>query len=239
VRITTLGKFQVRVGVRNVAKHVLRQRRAGELLGLLLITPAHSLSYDQIAEALWPDKDPAAAQILFHHATSALRRIFEPDLPEKFPSRYLEVSDGLVVLHPPPGSSVDYERFDTSCKQQAWEAALACYEGEFLPEYRYADWSIVIRQRLMQNYQHALLEQAAAWIAEGRYTEVLDACQRVVALEPWQEQAVLLGMRACLKLNDRTGALRWYKNLEKSLRIDLGAEPQEELQSLYHSLLKR
>ena len=49
----------------------------------------------------------------------------------------------------------------------------------------------------------------------------------------------MLGMRACIELGDTARALRLYRTLEKTLRNDLGVEPQSELQKLYHSLLNR
>ncbi len=74
---------------------------------------------------------------------------------------------------------------------------------------------------------------------EGQFALVLDACRKLVAAEPWQEQAVLLGMQACMGLGDAAGALRFYQTLEKTLRTELGVKPQAELQELYCSLLKR
>ncbi len=235
--IATLGGWQVRVGRREVVSQSLRQRRSGELLGLLLISPGRTLSFDQVSEALWPDKDPVAAQILFHHATSTLRRVLEPDLPDKFPSRYLEVTEGQVSLQLPPASIIDYETFAAHCRREEWAQALACYGGEFLPQYRYAEWAIAHWQWLTQYYQLTLLKMAETWLAEARHAEALDACQKILATEPWQEQAVLLGMRACLGLGNRSGALRLYKSLEKRLRTELGIEPQPELQSFYQAMI--
>jgi len=47
---------------------------------------------------------------------------------------------------------------------------------------------------------------------------------------------VELGMRACLALNDLTGARRLYRELEKRLHDELGVAPQAELQALYRAL---
>jgi len=60
----------------------------------LLLSPGRRLSAEQVAEQLFPEREQRAAQVLFHHATSALRRALEPELPDKFPSRYLEVEEG-------------------------------------------------------------------------------------------------------------------------------------------------
>jgi DNA-binding SARP family transcriptional activator len=233
LQIITLGRFEIWQGQRQVAQKSLRQRRAAELFALLLLTPDHCLAFDEVVEALWPDKPPQASRTGFHQATSALRRALEPDLPDKFPSRYLKVDEGQVRLCLPPGSRLDYQDFEAHCKQGQWQAALSLYAGDLLPEFRYADWVVAQRQWLMQDYQRALLAHATQLLEINGFQEALDACRRVLALEPWQEQAVLLGMRACLGLDDLTGARRLYSNLEKSLRDDLGAEPQAKLQKFY------
>ena len=56
-----------------------------------MISPGRALNREQIIELFWPEKPPGAANTPFHQATSALRRALEPDLPDKFPSRYLAV----------------------------------------------------------------------------------------------------------------------------------------------------
>ena len=236
LHVQTLGRFEVRQGKRSMEMSMFRQRRAGELLALLLIAPHRTLSSEQIAETLYPERPPGSARASFHHTTSALRRALEPDLPEKFPSRYLEVEEGRVTLHLPPGSWVDVEVFETHCQRGEWKEALSLYGGEFLPEYRYADWTIAPRERMGLFYQQALLEAARARLAAGQSAGALEACRRLLALEPWHEEAVLLGMRACVALNDLPGARRLYLALEKALREDLDTAPQRELQDFYRSL---
>jgi DNA-binding SARP family transcriptional activator len=237
LHIVTLGRFEVRRGTRAVPDQAWRRRRAGELFRLLLVSPVHLLSRDQVFEALWPDKSPRSTPALFHQSTSALRRALEPNLPEKFPSRYLEVEEGQVALHLPPGSWIDFTAFWHHLRAQDWEAAVAVYDGELFPGDRYADWAVVPRQRLIQGFIQAARAVAQKRLERGEFNAALEACRRVLALEPWQEEAVLLGMQACLALNDRAGALRLYRELERSLAEALGIEPQAELQQFYRSLL--
>jgi len=136
----------------------------------------------------------------------------------------------------PAGSWIDFETFDEHCRCGAWEEALALYGGDLLPQYRYADWALFPRERLALMHQRALLGAAEARLAAGRATEALDACQRLLAVEPWHEGAVLLGMRACVALDDLATARRLYLKLEKTLREELNTAPQAALQSYYRSL---
>jgi DNA-binding SARP family transcriptional activator len=236
LRVHLLGEMRVWQGNRRIDKQELRLRRAGELLGLLLITEGSILAADEVSEALCPKKDIEAARHIYHHATSALRRALEPELPDKrFPSRYLDVEEGFVRLHLPPGSWVDSFAFEALCKKRDWEAAVALYRGDFLPEYRYADWAATYRERLAERYHDALLALAQARLEQADWPSALELARRLIARDPWNETAVSVAMRACLGLNDRSAARRYYQRLQKTLQEELGVQPQEELQALYQS----
>ena len=236
LKVVTLGKFEVTSGQRPVDRSGLRQRKAGELFMILVLAPTHSMAADQVIEILWPEREPEAAQSFLHQATSGLRRALEPELPEKFPSRYMTVEEGQISLNIPGGSQIDFEEFEAACRNHEWEKSLALYSGDFLPNYLYSDWSVLQRQRLSYQYQQALLNQAETWMRCGEFRQALDACEQVLALEPWQEKAALLGMTACLENGDRATARRIYQRLEKSLKEELDIEPQAELQKLYRSI---
>jgi DNA-binding SARP family transcriptional activator len=236
--IVTLGKFEVWQGKRQVSPRALGKRRARELLALLLLAPTHTLSFDQVVDALWRDKTPTAAQALFHQATSALRRALEPELPDKFPSRYVQVEEGQITLHLPAGSTIDFQAFEAHCCAEEWEAALALYRGDLFPDDRYAEWTIAPREHLKRLYLRALLITAHRQMKAGRAREALETCHRILEIDPWQEDAVLLGMRACLAFNDRAGAIRLYRELERTLREELNTVPQAALRKLYESLMQ-
>ncbi len=234
LKVITFGSLEVWVGAKMVDARILRQRRAGELLALLLSSPGCSLSADNVTEALCPEKDLQAAMDFYHHAISSLRRILEPDLPDRrFPCRYLEVSEERVTLTLPPGSKIDFIEFQHHIQARQWEQALSIYQGEFLPLIRYAEWTLPLRQHFADQYEQALLARAAECLSAGDAPACLTLARRVLLHNSWQEQAVALGMRAALALGDRASALKLYHRLEKDLEKELGIEPQTELQQLY------
>ncbi len=236
LHIRTLGRFQVRQGSRTIPDHFWRQRRAGELFRLLLVSPDRALERDEIVEALWHGRSHESVQALFHQATSALRRALEPELPDKFPSRYLRIQDGRVCLNLPTGSWVDFETFGQCVDRAEWQAACLLYQGDLFPSDRYAAWAVVPRERLIRLYLRTLLAAAGQDLRTDPQA-ALDKCRRVLEIDPWQENAVLIGMRACVAANDRATALRLYRELERTLRDDLDTAPEETLRRLYRSLL--
>lgn len=235
-----MGKFEVHQGRRVIDKRTWSKRRAGELLALLVATPGHSLTAEQAAEALSPEKSAETAQTVIHHATSELRRILEPELPDRrFPSRYLEVNDRLISLHLPSGSRLDFEAFERAVRTRDWEHALALYGGEFLPEFRYADWAANRREQLTEHFRQALLAFAQDRLDNKDWLAALDFARRLIALDPWHEGAVLVAMRACQEMGDLSMARRYFKRLEKTLWEELGVMPQEELTAFYRALDNR
>jgi len=233
LNIVTLGKFEVRQREYLIDKSAWQQRKSGELFRLLLISPGQALTRDEVIETLWPDKSIGQAQPLFHRATSQLRRVLEPDLPDKFPSRYLEVEEGRITLYLPPGSRLDFVEFEQQVCGERWGTALALYGGELFPEDRYADWAAAPRERYTQLYLRVLLIQAQLDYDTHDFTAALERCRRALAIEPWHEAAALLGMRTCLAQLDRPNALRIYRTLERNLHDELGLAPMPELQALY------
>lgn len=237
LHIFTLGRFEVyRQGVAIPAEAWRRQ--AGELFRLLLISPGRTLSREQIIDALWPEKSPSAATIFFHQATSTLRRILEPDLPNKFPSRYLLVEEGQVILRLPSDSKIDFEVFELYVNKKEWDSALELFQGEPFGKDRYHDWASLKREQIIQQGMKALLASGTKSFETGNIEQALVSCQRILAEEPWNEQAVLLGMQGYLQLNDRHGALQLFRNLERCLNEEFGILPAPELREIYQSLVK-
>lgn len=243
LHVRGLGGFQVHVGRRLTAERQWQRRKAGELFRYLLLQPRRSATLHAVMDELWPEQPSAAAQAQFHQATSTLRRLLEPDLPDRFPSRYLRYEGERVVLHLPPGSTVDFEQFETAVMDALaaqeiapLEAALALYVDDLFPQDVYADWAAPWRERLAQLLVRALLSLGALYLAADAPLRTLDCCRRVLERDAWQEDAVLLAMQAHLCLSNRPAALRLYHTLARTLRDELGIAPRDDLAKLAASL---
>jgi len=240
IQVKTFGQFVLQVGANIVSKESLRQRRAGELLALLLSSPGYTLSAEQVIEAMCPEKKNNAAVDFYHHAISALRHLLEPDLPDRrFPCRYLEVSEERVMLIIPPASKIDFLEFEQTVQNKEWEKSIALYQGEYMALFPYLEWTIALRQHYADLFEQALLALASDRLSAGAASDCLDLVRRALLHNPWQEQAALLGMRAALHMNDRMTAIKLYQRLEKTITKELGIAPHQELQKFYSEIQKQ
>ncbi len=231
MRIRGLGGFSIQIGNVTVDARELERRRAGELFRVLLLAPGQGMARDMLLDQLWPNTPVAAAQQSLNQASSVLRRVLEPDMPAKFPSRYLSTEGERVQLRLPRGSSVDVFRFEAA-SLRGEQDALALYAGELFPADRFCDWAAAPRERLRGLFVHVSNSHAQASLDTGDAARALALARAVIAQDAWDEVAVLVGMKAALALHDRRQALLLYRALEKALREGLQLAPNTALTQL-------
>jgi predicted ATPase len=162
VAITLLGGFAIAIHGEPLTDVHWRLRKARDLVKLLALAPAHRLHREQLMEALWADRDPAAAANNLNQVVHAARRVLG--------AAAIELRDELLTLH----ATVDVDDFERAADHAigtgspgAHGAALALYGGELLPEDRYEDWTIERRERLEQ--LRAELESSSAGAYSARH----------------------------------------------------------------------
>jgi DNA-binding SARP family transcriptional activator len=239
LRIYGLGGFSVWQGRHLIPDQHWQRRKAGELFRFLLLQTNHSASREEILEALWPDHPLQAAIDLLHQATSTLRHLLEPDLPDKFPSRYLLVEGERVYLKLPDGSMIDFIDFERQLpaaiqlkRINPLQMALALYQSDLFLLDQYSDWSAARRERLAQQYTRGLLELGQLHLIQEEFFEAVDRSRSILSRDPWNEDAVMLGMKAYLGLRDAPHAISLYKKLEKVLKDELDLFPRLDLREL-------
>lgn len=241
-----LGQFSVWQGHRRIPDQVWHRRKAGELFRYLLLRPDKSVGREEILEDIWPDSPPAAGQDLLHQATSALRRILEPDLPDKFPSRYLIVEGERIFLKLPPSSQIDFDNFlrEMPAAIQSGDFnqlkyAVSLYVDELFPMDRYKDWSSGYREQLTTLLHNGLLQLGKAYFQRELFFDAINCAKGVLKLDPWSEDAALLAMQAYIHLNEHPRALHIYGQLQKTLKEDLDIAPRADLRSLAEQVRNR
>lgn len=250
LRVQCLGRFHLWRGETEITRWQRSAARA--VFQYLLVHRNHTVPMDVLIEILWPGSDPAQSRKNLNQAVAALRRALEPELASGMDSRYLDVSDGTYTLRLPPGSWVDFEAFEGGLRPfldrqreakpenaEALEATLALYEGDFLSEARYNEWTVLIRERLRTLYLTGLRILAHSHLTTGRPAAAIDAATRALEMDGWDEEAVLVLMRAHEAQGNLPAAIRAYERLCRRLRRDLDLPPRQDLTELYERLRRR
>ncbi|TPI65171.1 hypothetical protein FJ417_00925 [Mesorhizobium sp. B3-1-7] len=223
VSIHLLGRFAVSVDDRVVPAAEWRRDRAAALVKLLALRPGHRAHREQIMETFWPDADPDAAGASLRKAVHFARRALGGrDL--------IDVSNDIVALAPDVELAIDTESFETAAKaalrgddSKAFAHAADLYGGRLLPDDLFVEWLDAPRAQLQQRYSD-LLRAGNLW-------------QRLIALDPADEQAQCALMQVALDAGNRVEAIRQFNQLRDNLHAELGVGPSAATIALYEKAL--
>jgi DNA-binding SARP family transcriptional activator len=208
--IGLLGRFAVRVDGRPVPPDAWRHKRAAELVKVLALADRHRLHCEQVTDLLWPDLAPDAAAVNLRKAVHFARASL---------GAAPAIARRGVMLELCPGGQVFVDALAFEAAARAGQvSALDLYQGELLPEDRYAAWAEEPRERLRGLYLR-LLKTAELW-------------ERVLDVDPADEEAHQALMRRAIGAGDRRAAIRQFERLREHLRADLGVGPDQDSVSL-------
>ncbi len=252
-----LGKPTISYGPSSLADLLAAKEQA--LLIYLACQPGKRFSRDHLATLLWGGTSPERTRYNLRRALWHLRSALdEVDLPSE---RCLSADDSWVTVPLSAPTWVDALAFEevfdagdqrlemelspTSKGTRRVRESLDLYRGEFLAGFSisqapdFEHWLLVEREHLSQLLLRALTTLIQSYIAWGKRDEGISVCQRLLELDPLQEDIHRLLMRLYWDTGRRTRALRQYHTLERVLRRELDIEPVRETQELYERILEQ
>lgn len=207
VEIRTLGRFAVVVDGEEVPSSEWGSRRARTLLKRLVAARGWPVTREELFELLWPD-DAGSSRLGARLSVqlSAVRRVLNGGVIADRSTVRLDLDHVVVDLEVLGSATTD-------------DAILDVYDGEFLPEDRYDDWSRPVRD-----------EARAAFAAAGH--RILTAAgperraavaRRLIEADPYDEAAHLALVRSAAELG-RLGAAREAHDAYAEKMTELGVE---------------
>lgn len=218
VKVTLLGDFELRIDGRQVAPETFGRRDPLRLVKFLALAPSRRVHRDQVVDTLWPDAAFDSVANRLHKAAHFVRKA--TDCADS-----VVLSGDTVALFPNSDMEIDAVEFDRLARdvtatgdRSSIERALAIYAGDLLPYDVYEDWAFHHRQRLQLRFRELLR-------AAGDF-------ERLVAVDPTDEDGHVGIMRVMLRRGDRSGVLRQFDVLRGILEQELGVGPSVEACSL-------
>jgi DNA-binding NarL/FixJ family response regulator len=244
VRISLLGGFRVeRFGV-VLPEAAWRRRTAKRLTKLLAADPRHALQREQVIDTLWPGTGTGSALNNFAKALHAARRALEPDLSPRATSAFLKLVDELVVLDS-GGVVIDTDEFEWLAHRAleeesigAYDAALAAYGGELLPEDHGVPWADARRGALRDLHLRLLIGRAESLENAGASGRAAETLRKALQSDPTREDIHRRLMLLYARVGMPEEAVRQFHTCRETLLHELQRVPRQETEALYRDLLK-
>ena len=241
LQLTLLGKLEVtRDGI------PLEKFTYQKSLALLCYLAMAKRPYPRefLAALLWGESTEANARAGLRKSLSELRQRV---------GGHLLIERHQAAFNREAAYTLDVERFETQikrCRQRngadlypdeadKLALALATYRGDFLSGFHirrapaFEEWAVMERERLRLDAIQGLHLLANHYLAQGEYDRAIRHVRRLLALEPYQEEAYRQLMSLLALNGRREAALIQYQTCRRLLRDELGVEPQPETTALY------
>ncbi|MCM2389883.1 AfsR/SARP family transcriptional regulator [Streptomyces albipurpureus] len=177
----------------------------------------------------------------------SLRRVLEPELASRQPSRFIRSDpSGRYWFDPSDCWWTDVDDVAqlsrTACAARragesaaaiaAYERLLAYYDQGFLPEEMYQDAFAPFRTTHERGHEEALIQLLRLHRQAGHLYEALTCATRILDGDPYSEEAATSVVEIHLEQGSLTGAISQLEQFIRTLHEDLGVSPSPELLSL-------
>lgn len=200
----------------------------------------------ELSEVLWPGSAGNRANRL-HVTQHYLRRVLEPELASRQPSRFIRSDpSGRYWFDPSDCWWTDADEVallsksacaarradDTTAATASYERLLAYYDQGFLPEEVYQDAFVPFRAAYEREHEEALLQLLRLHRQAGQLYEALTCAMRILDRDPYSEEAATCVVEIHLAQGSLTGAISQLEQFVRTLREELGVAPSPELLAL-------
>lgn len=251
LKIKLFGRFEVWRDEVLVHPQAWGRRKTQTLLKVLLSERGRVFTQDQLIEILFPDLEPTKTARNLYGRIGEIRHALEPTLDKSTDSQYvLNAGPGGYCFSKEVSCWLDTEEFEKQIKAaqaseragrwpealDTYRQALDLYQGDFLAEDLYEEWTLSPRQHWRELYLTALSQCAECHARMGEYSQALEQCQKALKTEPGRESVYRQKMLYRSLAGQHGEALKVYSECVKVLQAHLNVKPSPETCALHEQI---
>jgi two-component SAPR family response regulator len=176
-----------------------------------------------------------------------INKVLEPDRKSRSEFKYIlrqgatyqldmrHISVDLDVIEACIAWGNEHTHKDPSVSIEAYRKALELYQGSFLPNRVYDDWTIEERERVQVLILGAFITLAEL-VLEENPMESIRLAQRALLIDHTWEDAYRIEMKAFIQRGNRPQAIKAYRQCQAVLREEFGIDPLPQTQRLLSSI---
>ncbi|RAV17786.1 response regulator [Paenibacillus contaminans] len=241
-KVLCLGGFHIELSGETGKTLTWKTKKERELCALLIHCEGRPVNAATIIEALWPGYDLNKAKTYLYTCLSYLRKsLAEGGVPiriQKTDQGFAAELDGLAV------DVFEFERLlgdvlaEGMMDDYIYDKMNGLYKGEYMEACDFG-WTTSRQLELKASYVRALRRWYAHFRSRSRPALAIDSLQKLLSLAPDSELDGRELIRLHLELGNRNEAYRVCLQLEQAVRVQLGAELEEETKQLFRQTMEK
>ena len=244
IRIATLGQFNLWIGGEKIDSKAWGRDKTVQLLQYLISNrKRHALHKEKIMDHLWEDWNDRDFKVALH----GINKVLEPNRPSRTEPTYI-VRQGVSYQLNLEELWIDVDALekyiilgneffgtDNVAAKKAYKHAIDLYQGVYLPNRVYEDWSSEEREKSQLLILGAYITLAELLLQE-KPIESIRLAQNALAIDATWEDAYRIQMRAYLAKGNRPQAIKTYMKCEVVLEEEYGIPPLPETKKLLQAI---
>ena len=245
MRILFLGNFQVVIRDRIVEEWPSKKGKS--IFAYLSYHSNRRICRDVLMDVFWPKSMRESARNSLNVAIHGLRKRFQQLDPEK---EYIVFSNESYSINPDIEIWTDVNEFvdlwmraQSAERSQGLETAAAFYDqvastynGNFMSDELYEDWSTLERENLKEIFLVALEKISECRLQAGSLEETISICKAILERDGCREEIYRRLMCCYQKSGRRDRALSVYRQCVRSLKGELDVEPSAATVDLFNKI---
>lgn len=244
--VNLLGKFQILYQGHVLNDDNIRSEMLVKLLSYILIHREHSLSVQELSEAMWQEDETDNPAGALKNLMYRLRTILKKHFGEQ---EFIRTSRGAYSWNEEVKVVIDVEEFEKNCKlaKEAgnkesaisyYEEAVELYQGDFLAKYSDSKWIVPISTYFHSLFLSGIKNLAELYEEKGEYENMERVCAKALTYDMVDEQIHCLRIRSMIHQNKQKLAEEYYDTAVKVLYEELGVRNTQGLKQVYKELMK-
>jgi len=240
IRIQTLGQFRLwRNNIKVKSKEWSRDKTVQLLQYLVSNRNRNALHKEKIMDHLWEDGDDRDFKVALH----GINKVLEPKRASRVEPKYI-IRQGVTYKLNNEEIWIDVEALEkyiiigneafelnNKISKEAYKNAIEIYQGIYLPNRVYEDWSTEEREKIQILILGAYITLAEILLAE-KPIESIRLAQSALFIDPTWEDAYRIQMQAYILKGNRPQAIKTYQKCVAVLEEEYGIEPLPETKKL-------
>jgi DNA-binding SARP family transcriptional activator len=243
--IKLLGRFEIMSGRGRPCR--FETARSRDLMISLLLEPRRAFTRDELAERLWPERDPANSRRALNTEMWRLRKSLSAAGFES--ESWFCGGAGIIGLQLPEEVEVDLHRFlslvarlrgrspeDTGGDLAILHEIEMIYGGDLLSGL-HCEWCLLWRETVRNAFVETMERLMESFRRARDWQRVLYCARRILSEDPLLEHIHREVIHCLVALGDRPSAVRHYADFRVRLQTELDCEPMPETVAVYEALL--
>jgi two-component SAPR family response regulator len=251
LRVYTLGSLRVYLDESLLIDESWRNKPAKTIFKLLFTHRGKRYPKDVLTEELWPETDPAVASNRLRVAVHELRKMLGSRARKGHGMKYIAQQEGAYYFDTSTAFWTDADAFrqaltegretgergDLDASLHAYQRGEALYQGDYLRDDPFLEWTVATREQLREAHLGMLGEAAHIHAIRGSPEEAAGFCRKIIRIEPWREEVYRRLMEYLVAAGRPHEALRAFEECRRALLAEVEADPSPETARLRDRIL--